>query len=156
MKEHGQRLSVGVRRFTTVLNTYSVGVQTQRQIVDYTLRRRTLLNDVYSGRTSSMDACDATPQLLSAAKFHGRSSNTPCPMCRNRRLTHVCWVYGDELKHAAGSAREPDELERMANLFTEFTVYVVEVCRLCAWNHLIRSYVLGTGTPTRSHRTAEP
>jgi hypothetical protein len=32
----------------------------------------------------------------------------------------------------------------MANLFEEFTVYVVEVCRTCGWNHLVQSYVLGT------------
>jgi hypothetical protein len=32
----------------------------------------------------------------------------------------------------------------MANLFEEFTVYVVEVCRTCSWNHLVQSYVLGT------------
>jgi hypothetical protein len=24
-------------------------------------------------------------------------------------------------------------------------VYVVEVCRTCSWNHLVLSYVMGTG-----------
>jgi hypothetical protein len=69
----------------------------------------------------------------------------------------VSWVYGDELKHASGSARAPEELVRMATLFDEFRVYVVEVCRTCGWNHLVQSYVLGkrgleTGKPRR--RTA--
>lgn len=132
-----------------------MGVRNQRQVVDYALRRRAVLAEVFSGRLSTMDVCDATPYLLTAAKFHGQPSKTPCPVCRKKPLTHVCWVYGDELKHAAGSARDPDELERMANLFTEFTVYVVEVCRSCAWNHLIRSYVLGTGASrSRPSRTA--
>ncbi|MEU3272244.1 DUF5318 domain-containing protein [Saccharomonospora sp. NPDC006951] len=130
-------------------------MRNQRQIVDYALQRRALLAEVYAGRVSSMDVCDATPYLLRAARFHGQPSKTTCPVCRKEALTHVSWVYGDELKHVAGSARAPEELERMANLFGEFTVYVVEVCRSCGWNHLVQSYVLGTGEPhPRSRRTA--
>jgi hypothetical protein len=120
-------------------------VQTQRQVVDYALQRRALLAGVYSGRVGTMDVCDATPYLLRAAKFHGQPSDVTCPVCRKEALTRVSWVYGDELKHAAGSARAPEELSRMAALFEEFTVYVVEVCRTCGWNHLVQSYVLGTG-----------
>lgn len=131
------------------------GVRTQRQVVDYALQRRALLKRVHSGMTSTMDVCDANPYLLQAAKFHGRPSEAACPVCRKEALTLVSWIYGDELKHAAGSARAPAELERMANLFGEFTVYDVEVCRSCGWNHLVRSYVLGTGTPrARTQKTA--
>ncbi|CCH35664.1 DUF5318 domain-containing protein [Actinosynnema sp. NPDC047251] len=130
---------------------------TQRQVVDYALQRRALLAEVYAGRTGTMEVCDASPYLLRAAKFHGRPSDVTCPVCRKEPLTLVSWVYGDELKHAAGSARTVEELTRMANLFEEFTVYVVEVCRTCSWNHLVQSYVLGTrglnsGKPRR--RTA--
>ena len=35
----------------------------------------------------------------------------------------------------------------MAREHGEFTVYVVEVCQGCAWNHLTLSYVLGDGAP---------
>ncbi|MEV0676907.1 DUF5318 domain-containing protein [Actinosynnema sp. NPDC050436] len=130
---------------------------TQRQVVDYALQRRALLAEVYAGRTGTMEVCDASPYLLRAAKFHGRPSDVTCPVCRKEPLTLVSWVYGDELKHAAGSARTVEELTRMANSFEEFTVYVVEVCRTCSWNHLVQSYVLGTrgsesGKPRR--RTA--
>jgi Family of unknown function (DUF5318) len=133
-------------------DTYSVNVRNQRQVVDYALQRRALLADVYSGRVGTSDVCDASPYLLRAAKFHGEPGETSCPVCRKENLTLVSWVYGDELKHAAGSARTPAELARMAKLFGEFTVYVVEVCRTCAWNHLVRSYVLGTGTPHGSSK----
>jgi hypothetical protein len=132
-----------------------VVVPNQRQIVDYALQRRALLAGVYSGRVGTMDVCDASPYLLRAAKFHGQPSDQGCPVCRKEALTLVSWVYGDELKHASGSARAPEELARMAGLFAEFTVYVVEVCRSCSWNHLVQSYVLGTGGPERhSRRTA--
>lgn len=120
-------------------------VQSQRQVVDYALQRKALLADVYSGRVGTTEVCDASPYLLRAAKFHGQPSDVTCPVCRKEPLTRVSWVYGDELKHAAGSARAPEELARMAALFEEFTVYVVEVCRTCSWNHLVQSYVLGTG-----------
>ncbi|MFD9734778.1 DUF5318 domain-containing protein [Umezawaea sp. NPDC059074] len=125
---------------------------TQRQVVDYALQRRALLADVHSGRVGTMEVCDASPYLLRAAKFHGRPSDVTCPVCRKEPLTLVSWVYGEELKHAAGSARTADELGRMANLYEEFTVYVVEVCRTCSWNHLVQSYVLGT----RGLKTQKP
>ena len=35
----------------------------------------------------------------------------------------------------------------------EFSVYLVEVCRTCSWNHLVQSSVLGTGArPDRPRR----
>ncbi|WP_158675547.1 DUF5318 domain-containing protein [Nocardia stercoris] len=122
----------------------------QRQVVDYALRRRSLLADVYAGRVDVGEVCDANPYLLRAAKFHGRGSDVTCPICRKEQLTQVSWVYGEGLGPAAGSARAPEELQRMAETREEFTVHVVEVCRTCSWNHLVQSYVLGrTPTPTR-------
>jgi len=37
----------------------------------------------------------------------------------------------------------------LATRFDEFSVHVVEVCRTCSWNHLVKSYVLGTPRPAR-------
>lgn len=117
------------------------------------MQRRALLADVHAGRVGVMEVCDANPYLVRAAKFHGETTSVSCPVCRKEPLTNVAWVYGDELKHVAGSARSRDELVRMASLFEEFSVYVVEVCRTCNWNHLVQSYVLGTrGLPSRSTR----
>ena len=128
-------------------------MRTQRQVVDYALQRRALLAEVYAGRVGLTEVCDATPYLLRAAKFHGEASSVTCPLCRKESLTLVSWVYGDGLKQAAGSARTADELSRMATLYEEFSVYVVEVCRTCSWNHLVQSYVLGTsGVSRRSRR----
>lgn len=123
---------------------YPVRVRTQRQVVDYALQRRALLAEVYAGRLGVSEVCDAGPYLLRAAKFHGEPSKVTCPVCRKEPLTLVSWVYGDELKHASGSARVSEELAKMSGLYEEFTVYVVEVCRTCSWNHLVQSYVLGT------------
>jgi hypothetical protein len=131
-------------------------VRTQRALVDYALQRRAVLAEVKSGRTGVSDVCDASPYLVRAAKFHGVPTEIDCPVCRKESLTHVYWVYGDEIKNQAGSARLPDELEVMARAYGEFSVYQVEVCRTCSWNHLVSSFVLGSkGEPApRARRRA--
>ena len=46
----------------------------------------------------------------------------------------------------------------MEKEFGEFSVYIVEVCRECSWNHLCATYLLGDGKdrkPPRRVRTLE-
>lgn len=141
-----------------------MSVRNQRQVVDYALRRRALLAKYRAGRVARGDICDANPYLRQAARFHGEQTEHDCPVCRKGQVVLVAWVYGDALGHASGSARKPDELDRLANLLPEFTVYVVELCQACGWNHLAMSYVLGTGEPgtrapaprTRPRKSAAP
>ncbi|GFG73797.1 hypothetical protein MBOT_11620 [Mycobacterium botniense] len=132
-----------------------VSVRLQRQVVDYALRRRSLLAEVYSGRTGVSEVCDANPYLLRAAKFHGKPSQVMCPICRKEQLTLVSWVFGDQLGAVSGSARTTEELLAMASRYEEFSVHVVEVCRTCSWNHLVKSYVLGAGRPPKGSRTTQ-
>lgn len=129
-----------------------VGVRLQRQVVDYALRRRSLLAQVYSGRTGVSEVCDANPYLLRAAKFHGKTSQVMCPICRKEQLTLVSWVFGEHLGPVSGSARTAEELVMLATRFEEFAVHVVEVCRTCSWNHLVKSYVLGAARPASPPR----
>jgi hypothetical protein len=121
-------------------------------MVDYALQRRALLADVYAGRVGVAEVCDASPYLLRAARFHGEASEVTCPVCRKEKLTEVSWVFGEHLKHLSGSARTPAELSSMDAAQPEFSVYVVEVCRTCSWNHLVQSYVLGTPAASRRRR----
>jgi hypothetical protein len=118
-------------------------MRTQRQVVDYALRRRALLREVYAGRVGTYEVCDASPYLKSAAKFHGEPTDVRCPVCRRENLILVHYIYGDELKQSAGQARRKAELSVLAMTFSEFQVYVVEVCRGCGWNHLVEQYLLG-------------
>ena len=128
-------------------------MRTQRSVIDYALARRALLHELFSGAASTMDVCDAHPYLLRAAKYHGEPTQRPCPVCRKGPLSHVTYAYGDELKGSSGRVRATVELPAMALEHQEFTVYVVEVCRDCAWNHLVTSYVLGrAGMPRRRVR----
>ena len=124
----------------------------QRQVVDYSLRRRALLRDLQSGRVGPHEVCDASPYLLSAARFHGEGTDERCPVCRRENLTHVHYIYGDELKQSAGQARSRAELATLAHSVRQIQVYVVEVCRGCGWNHLVEQFLLGQtarpGSPT--------
>jgi Family of unknown function (DUF5318) len=122
---------------------YIDAVPGRRSVVDYSLQRRAVLADVYSGRTGLFEVCDASPYLSRAAKYHGQTTDESCPVCRKERLTLVNYVYGENLGHIAGQAKTEVELARMDAMQDEFSVYTVEVCRGCGWNHLDCSYVLG-------------
>ncbi len=111
--------------------------------MDYSLQRRAVLADVHAGRTGLFEVCDASPYLSRAAKYHGQQTDEACPVCRRDRLTLVNYVYGDHLGPVAGQAKTEVELARMDTAQDEFSVYQVEVCRSCGWNHLNCSYVLG-------------
>jgi hypothetical protein len=121
-------------------------MRTQRQVVDYSLQKRALLREVYSGRVGTYEVCDASPYLLSAARFHGEPTEDRCPVCRRENVTLVHYIYGDELKQSAGQARSRVELPVLAMSFREIQVYVVEVCRACGWNHLVEQFLLGRST----------
>lgn len=114
-----------------------------RQVVDYSLQKRALLQEVYAGRVGTYEVCDASPYLLSAARFHGEATEQRCPVCRRENLTQVNYIYGDELKHSAGQARSRVELPVLAMSVREVQVYVVEVCRGCGWNHLVEQFLIG-------------
>lgn len=113
----------------------------QRRTVDYSLQRRALLRDVYTGRVGITEVCDASPYLKSAARFHGEATEKRCPICRREFVIYVHYIYGDRLKHSSGQARKRAELAALADTLGEFQVFVVEVCRRCDWNHLVEQYL---------------
>lgn len=146
---------VTTRRPRSARRATLLAMWSRRQHVDYALQRRATLRALGT-MMSLLDVCDADPYLLRAAKYHGEPTEHRCPVCRKETLTHVTYVYGDELGRYSGRIKATRELEPMAREFGEFTVYVVEVCRGCAWNHLNCSFVLGDGVPRRqSRRRAE-
>lgn len=118
-------------------------MRTQRRVVDYSLQRRAVLREVYTGRIGVHEVCDASPYLKSAARFHGEPTEQRCPICRREHLVQVHYIYGDELKQSAGQARTRAELSVLAMTLGEFQVFVVEVCPGCDWNHLVEQYLLG-------------
>ncbi len=132
----------------------------QREVIDYALQRRSSLQALRrpGARLARMEACDADPMLLRAAKYHGELAKVPCPVCSSDELVNLQYVFGDQLGQYSGRIKRTAELEEMAHEFGEFKVVVVEVCQHCHWNHMILSYLLGDGVtrkPPRRQLTVE-
>lgn len=127
-------------------------VWSKRAAVDYGLQRRATLAALFRGLATATDVCDADPYLLRAAKHHGEPTSRDCPVCRREPVIELSYTFGDALGEYSGRIKGPRELDAMQREHAEFTVYVVEVCRGCGWNHLIGSYVLGDGVPRERPR----
>lgn len=123
-----------------------------RSVVSFALARRAALETMRRGGAFNSDYCDADPMLLRAAKYHGEPVERPCPVCRRPGLLEVTWVHGAQLGPLSGSARARAQLPSMAHEYGRFRVYVVEVCRACAWNHVVIAYTLGDGNPRQPAR----
>lgn len=124
-----------------------------RRVVLHTLQRRATLRAVYRGAAFTgfddvTDNLQADTYLLRAARHHGEPSERPCPICRRTRLVHLHYTFSDEFPAGTdGRLRHSSDLPTLAQGFGAFTVFLVEVCPTCSWNHLVMSYVLGDGKP---------
>ncbi len=132
----------------------------QRQVVDYALQRRSMLEALRRPNLSltSPAACDADPMLVRAAKHHGEAAEQPCPVCASAGLRLLHYTFGDQLGQYSGRIKRLSELTEMAHEVGEFKVCVVEVCPDCGWNCMIESFLLGDGVkrkPPRRQQTVE-
>jgi hypothetical protein len=124
-------------------------MQTRRGFIDYSLDKRATLLALFRG---VVDACDADPYLMRAAKYHGEKTERKCPVCKKDGLVELRYTFGDQLGQFSGRIKSPKELAEMEQEFGEFSVYVVEVCRKCSWNHLCATYLLGDGRERKAPR----
>jgi hypothetical protein len=109
--------------------------------VDYTLAKRALLRDLRSGMLSRLEVCDAHPELLRAARHLGMEATRPCPVCDQRDLRLLAYVFADTLKHDNGRPWAVKDALRLAARVQGSACYVVEVCMGCSWNHLSEAYL---------------
>ncbi len=124
-------------------------MKTKRGFIDYSLDKRATLLALFRG---VVDACDADPYLMRAAKYHGEKADRKCPVCKKDSLVELRYTFGDQLGQYSGRIKNGDELLDMEREFGEFYVYVVEVCRECSWNHLCSTYLLGDGRERKAPR----
>jgi hypothetical protein len=124
-------------------------MKTRRGFIDYSLDKRATLLALFRG---VVDACDADPYLMRAAKYHGEKADRKCPVCKKDSLVELRYTFVDQLGPYSGRIKNGDELIDMESEFGEFSVYVVEVCRDCSWNHLCSTYLLGDGRERKAPR----
>lgn len=112
--------------------------------IDFRLARQSVLGAFRAGSLTQAQICDAQPELLRNAEFCGTPTDQPCPVCE-APLCHVTYVFGSRLPSHGRCISAAAELERLARRRAISTGYIVEVCVTCRWNHLVRSYLMGTG-----------
>lgn len=111
--------------------------------IDYALARRRVLRDFRRGMLTTLDVCDAHPELMRVAEHHGKQTQRDCPICADSdtrtSLIEVNYLYGDGLKRSNGRpVTENNQLEEARKSGKTFHKYLVEVCCECKWNFLIR------------------
>lgn len=111
-------------------------------ILDFRLARNAVLADFRANRVTREDLCDAHPELLRAAKA-GRRTDEECPICEDDHLIHVTYAFGPRLPAKGRCVDSAKEMRQLDQSGEELSCYVVEVCRTCSWNHLVRRVPLG-------------
>lgn len=111
--------------------------------IDYRLARRHLLAEFGRGRLSRLDLCDAHPELIRAADNVGQTSDVQCPICSERPLVYVSYVFGTRLPAHGRCVTSLKEITTFSKQNGSYVCYVVEVCSGCRWNHLHRMFRLG-------------
>ena len=119
--------------------------------VDFRLARNAVIADYRAKRVTREDICDAHPELLRAAKA-GTRTQDECPICAVDDLVHVTYAFGPRLPARGRCVDTAAEMRRLDQSGDELSCYVVEVCRTCSWNHLVRRLPLG-GRSGRNRRS---
>ncbi len=116
-------------------------------IVDYRLTRNGVIKEFKKGRLTRLDVCDAHPELVRNARHCGSPTDDPCPICESADdLVVVTYVFGARMPASGRCMLSAAELARLQRGNQELAAYVVECCRACNWNHLLRSFPVGRRT----------
>ncbi len=121
-------------------------------IVDHRLVRRALINEYRRGRLRRDQVCDAHPELIRAAKNVGEDTKITCPICEERKLVLLTYVFGPRLPAHGRCIATKRELAVLNKRTDDLAAYFVEVCPDCRWHHLLR--VLPVGGPKRRRSVA--
>ena len=62
---------------------------------------------------------------------------------KSGNLVEVTYVFGSRLPKHGRCVTTRAEMQRLQHRVSVSTGYVVEVCTVCGWNHLVRRFTLG-------------
>lgn len=110
--------------------------------IDYRLDRRRTLRAYRKGELDRAEICDAQLELMRVANDCSEAARTACPVCEERTLRLVRYVFGPRLPRGGRCVSSEAELRRLAARPGEYRCYLVEVCRRCRWNHLLSTFLL--------------
>jgi hypothetical protein len=122
-------------------------------VVEYGLVRHALLAKIAAGVLRREDVCDAHPELMRAATNIGRTTGEDCPVCEERELVEVTYVFGARLPAGGTCPLTRAELLKLERRVEPVQCYAVEVCTNCKFHHLVRKWSAG-GKVARGQRRA--
>lgn len=114
-------------------------------MIDYRLARMGVVSEFRKGRIARHEVCDAHPELKRAAAAASEPTDMECPICEEDNVVLVTYTFGDRLPASGRCITRKGELSKLAKGRRRLAAYVVEVCPTCSWNHLARSFSLGSG-----------
>ena len=114
-------------------------------VIDYRLARMGVVSEYRKGRLARHEVCDAHPELRRAAKSASEPTEMECPICEDDNIVLVTYAFGARLPASGRCITTKGELAKLAKGRSQLAAYVVEVCPSCSWNHLARTFLLGTG-----------
>ena len=97
------------------------------------------------GREQSARARPGPERPVSAANKSGSdiASTRQAPADSRLGLVEVTYVFGSRLPKHGRCITTRAEMQRLQHRASVSTGYVVEVCTICGWNHLVRRFTLG-------------
>jgi hypothetical protein len=127
-------------------------------VVEFGLVRAVLLQRLANGTLRREDLCDAHPELLRAATNIGRKTGETCPICDEKELVEVTYVFGAKLPPGGTCPLTRADLLRLERRAEPVLCYAVEVCTACHFHHLARKWAAGgvKARPARAARTVGP
>jgi hypothetical protein len=118
--------------------------------IDYRLARGVVVSEFRKGRLARHEVCDAHPELIRAARNVGEETSRECPICEERNVVLVSYVFGSRLPPEGRCVTTRAEMTKLTKgRSTEVACYVVEVCPGCSWNHLARAFTVGPAASRR-------
>ena len=84
-------------------------------------------------------------ELKRAAVSASEPTEMECPICEEDNIVLVTYAFGDRLPASGRCITKKGEVAKLSKGRRRLAVYVVEVCPSCSWNHLAKSFALGTG-----------
>ena len=120
------------------------GLQTPGGVIDYRLARMGIVSEFKKGRLARHEVCDAHPELKRAAQSASEPTAMECPICEEDNIVLVTYAFGTGLPASGRCITQKGELAKLAKPRRQLACYVVEVCPGCSWNHLAKTFLLGT------------
>lgn len=111
--------------------------------IDYRFARRRTLHRFRAGELTAEDVCDAHSELMRVAANCSQKSTAKCPVCSERTMRLVRYVFGPRLPAGGRVVASRAEMRRYAGRQGDFRCYTVEVCARCRWNHLLQVEPIG-------------